>query len=213
MCLMYYCALPNRGALPRVYLFADSQISGARQRLALGKTSFAESSTLGTNRTSAKPQPRKRPTYARHLCREPAVSLSAKYFSLPRASAKALGKIFFFEFLLPIFLCSLATVIEAKIWNLVYFPSLLLYFVYFFHFLDFFHKTHIWTAGAWNNESQQLNKWYSFFRGYFDTISRDRRENSTISYTWHGDQVVWDLILNYIKCEWSRKIMKIDGRP
>jgi hypothetical protein len=50
----------------------------------------------------------------RHLCREPAVSLSAKYFSLPRAPAKALGK-FFFGFLLPIFVWSLATVLEAKI--------------------------------------------------------------------------------------------------
>jgi hypothetical protein len=38
----------------------------------------------------------------RHLCREPAVRLSAKYFSLPRASVKALGKNFF-GFLLPNF--------------------------------------------------------------------------------------------------------------
>jgi hypothetical protein len=56
-------------ALSRAYLFAESQISGARQRIlcqepALGKASFAESSTFGTNRTSAKPQPHKRPTYA-----------------------------------------------------------------------------------------------------------------------------------------------------
>jgi hypothetical protein len=66
--------------------------ASARQRLALGKASFAESSTLGTNRTSAKPQPRKRPTYAVifaesqllgswqniFLCREHQPRLSAK---------------------------------------------------------------------------------------------------------------------------------------
>jgi hypothetical protein len=96
--------------------------------------------------------------------------------------------------LVPNFLCSLATVLEAKIWNLVYFPSLLLYFMYFFHFLDFFRKTHICTAGAWNNESQRFKKLYSFFWGYFDAVSRDRCGNSSISCTRHGDQVAWDLI-------------------
>jgi hypothetical protein len=38
--------------------------ASARQSLALGKSWFAESSTLSTNRTSAKPQLHKRPTYA-----------------------------------------------------------------------------------------------------------------------------------------------------
>jgi hypothetical protein len=38
--------------------------ASAWQSLALGKSSFVESSTLGTNRTSAKPQLCKRPTYA-----------------------------------------------------------------------------------------------------------------------------------------------------
>jgi hypothetical protein len=80
--------------LPIAYLFAESQISGAQQRLALGKASFAESSTLGTNRTSAKPEPHKRPTYAVifaeslllgswqniFLCREPQPRLSTIFF-------------------------------------------------------------------------------------------------------------------------------------
>jgi hypothetical protein len=50
----------------------------------------------------------------RHLCREPAVRLSSKYFSLLRALAKALRKKKI-RFLLLIFLWSLATVLEAKI--------------------------------------------------------------------------------------------------
>jgi hypothetical protein len=61
-----HISLRDTGALPRANLFAESQISGARQRIicresALGKDwlsakpRFAESSTLGKDWLSAKP--------------------------------------------------------------------------------------------------------------------------------------------------------------
>jgi hypothetical protein len=110
--------------------------ASARQRLALGKANFAESSTLSTNRTSAKPQPHKRLTYAVifakslllgsrqniFLCREPQLRLSAIFFL-----------IFAFKF----FVQPCYSIISQQLKFGVFFIPLAIFRV-FFHFLDFF---------------------------------------------------------------------------
>jgi hypothetical protein len=102
-------------SLPRVKYQALGKESFAESlRSAKPSFGFAESSTLDKQKNLGKASTPQTAHLRRHLCREPVVRLSAKKFSLPRASAKALSK-FFFGFLLPNFLCSLATVLEAKI--------------------------------------------------------------------------------------------------
>jgi hypothetical protein len=46
------------------------------------------------------------------------------------------------------FFRSLATVLETKFSNLVYFWCFLLHLINLFHLLEFFRKKQVWTAGA-----------------------------------------------------------------
>jgi hypothetical protein len=89
-CLQIRCTLPDRGALPSTYLFAESQISGARQRIlcrqpALGKDwlwhcrelDSRYKQNLGKASTPQTTHLRRQNIF---LCREPQPRVSAKKF-------------------------------------------------------------------------------------------------------------------------------------
>jgi hypothetical protein len=163
-------SLRDTGALPRTYLFAESQISGARQRIlcrepALGKDrllakpsfaesstlgkdwlsakpNFAESSTLGKQKISAKPQPHKCPPYA-VIFAESLLLGSRQNIFFAESLSQGSRQIFFLDFCSLIFLVPYYSTRSQYLKFGVFSISLAIFSCIFFHFLDFFHKTHI----------------------------------------------------------------------
>jgi hypothetical protein len=91
------CTTGHRSFAEGLPLCRESNIGlsakiGSRQRILCRELDSRYKQNL------AKASPSQTAHLHRHLCREPAVRLSAKKISLPRASAKALDKLFFLIF-------------------------------------------------------------------------------------------------------------------
>jgi hypothetical protein len=117
---------------------------------ALGKESFAECQTLGKQRHSVKllfaecsanKNTRQR-AYPGHSCPMPT----------PFVECPPLGtRQTFFKFWPPNFFFRAPTVFDTPCWSLIHFSACLLYFFNFFHWIEFFWISQIWTVSHLNN--------------------------------------------------------------
>ena len=122
----------------------------------------------------------------------------------------ALGKIYLFFFFSPpnVFCCGPTLLWTTyAIWT--HYSNCLLYLFNLFHLIEFLVIIQIWTASQSKNWKKWIEKWFSYYWAYVDTLSMNGSEISKIMFTTHNHKLGVQLFLNCIKSKFGQKIMKL----